>query len=337
MKLRPLIRPARTAALTAAVIALAAGCSTASSGQGGGHDVNLVAYSTPQEAYDDLIPEFTTTSAGKGATFHESYGASGAQSRAVLAGQPADVVEFSLETDMTKLADSGVVDKGWNKGKYHGMVTDSVVVLVVRKGNPKGIHGWDDLVKPGVKIVTPNPFSSGSARWNLMGAYGAQLKEGRSPAQALAFTKKLLTNTVAQPESGSKATAAFTSGTGDVLISYENEAIEAQKAKQPVDFVTPDETLLIENPVAPVAKASNPKLAKDFVSFLYTDEAQRTFAKHGYRPVVKSVLDTKQFPTPSGLFTIQDLGGWPKVVAKFFDPAKGSITKIESDLGVSVG
>src|SRR4051812_30078624 len=236
-------------AAAAATVSLASACSGTASGSSG-HNVSLVAYSTPQTAYSALIPAFNKTTAGKDVTFSQSFDASGSQSRAVLAGQPADVVEFSLEPDMTKLVDAGLVPQSWNQNQYHGMVTDSVVVLVVRKGNPKGIHGWDDLVKPGIKIVTPNIFSSGSARWNLMAAYGAQLKQGKSPAQALGFVQALLKNTVAQPESGSKATEAFTSGTGDVLLSYENEAIKAQKAGADVDFVTPPQTILIENPIA---------------------------------------------------------------------------------------
>jgi sulfate transport system substrate-binding protein len=256
----------------AAVASLASACSTSSagaSGGGGGGNINLVAYSTPQQVYSALIPEFKKTTDGKGVSFRESYGPSGSQSRAVIAGQPADVVEFSLEPDMTKLVDEGLVASDWKNGQYKGIVTDSVVVLVVRKGNPKHITGWDDLVKPGIKVVTPNVFSSGSAKWNLMAAYGAQIKQGKSPSEALGFVRQMLKNTVSQPESGSKATEAFVSGTGDVLISYENEAIKAQQAGEDVDFVTPDQTILIENPIAVTKDA--PAAAKSFVDFLYTD------------------------------------------------------------------
>src|SRR4051812_9724691 len=338
----PRTRTSRSAALVAAaatIAALTAGCATSSasgaSGGGGGKNINLVAYSTPQQVYTALIPEFTKTTDGKGVSFKQSYGASGSQSRAVIAGQPADLVAFSLEPDMSKLVDAGLVDSGWNSDQYHGMVTDSVVVLVVRKGNPKHITGWADLVKPGIKVVTPNVFSSGSAKWNLMAAYGAQIKQGKTPSQALDFVKQMLKNTVAQPESGSKATEAFVGGTGDVLISYENEAIKAQQAGEDVDYVTPDQTILIENPVAVTSKA--PAAAKKFVDFLYTDAAQKTFAQLGYRPVVAADLDTKQFPTPKTLFTIDDLGGWSKVNTDFFDPDNGSISKIENGLGVSGG
>ena len=334
----PPLRPRRSLLAAVAVVSLAAaGCSTssASAKAGGGSTLNLVAYSTPQKVYEALIPQFNATGDGKGVSFTQSYGASGSQSRAVLAGQPADVVEFSLQPDMTKLVDAGLVASDWNAGQYKGMVTDSVVVLVVRKGNPKHITGWSDLVKPGIKVVTPNVFSSGSAKWNLMAAYGSQIKQGKTPAEALDFVKAVLKNTVAQPESGSKATEAFVGGTGDVLISYENEAMKAQQAGEDVDYVTPDQTILIENPVAVTKNA--PEAAKKFVDFLYSDAAQKTFAKFGYRPVVPADLDASKFPTPKQLFTIDDLGGWSKVNTDFFDPDNGSISNIENDLGVSGG
>jgi sulfate transport system substrate-binding protein len=338
MNARRLPRPVASLAAVLSVLTLAVGCSSGGGDSAGGsRKLDLVAYSTPQEAYDELIPAFGKTEAGDGVKVSTSFGASGAQSRAVVAGQPADVVEFSLETDVTRLVDEGLVAKNWNANRYRGMVTDSVVVLVVRKGNPEGIRTWADLARPGVKVVTPNPFSSGSARWNLMGAYGAAIKQGKTPGQALAFVKAVLKNTVAQPESGAKATAAFTSGTGDVLISYENEALEAQRAGQAVDYVIPDQTLLIENPIATLAKSGNAEQAKAFVDFLHTEPAQKIFAEHGYRPVVRSVLDEKRFPTPAQLFTIRDLGGWPEVAKTFFDTRTGSITKIENELGVSGG
>ena len=334
------------AAVVPAVLAAAAcgggsgGSSSGSSGAeaaGAGGTVNLVAYSTPQKVYEKLVPAFQKTAAGKGSTFQQSFGASGAQSRAVLAGQPADVVEFSTEPDMTKLVAADLVARDWNSGQYKGMVTDSVVTFLVRKGNPKNIKTWADLLKPGVKVVTPNPFSSGSARWNLMAAYGAQIKAGKSSQQALDYVRAMLKNTVAQPESGSKATAAFVAGTGDVLLAYENEAIEAQQAGQDVDYVTPDQTILIENPIAVTTSTQNKATSEAFVKYLYTDEAQKIFAAEGYRPVVQADLDSSRFPKPSGLFTIADLGGWSKVTSQFFDASNGSITKIENSLGVSTG
>jgi sulfate/thiosulfate-binding protein len=310
-----------------AAISVTAACGGGSSGK---NSISLVAYSTPQTVYSKLIPAFQKTSAGKGTTFKQSYGASGAQSRAVIAGQPADVVEFSTEPDMAKLVAAKQVASSWDSNAHKGFVTDSVVVFVVRKGNPLGIHNWSDLTKPGVKVVTPDPTSSGSARWNIMAAYGAQIKLGKTPAQALAFVKTLLQHTVSQPTSGSLATQAFTSGTGDVLLSYENEAIEAQQAGKSVDYVIPKQTILIQNPIAVTSDASDSKAATSFVNFLYTDPAQKIFAQEGYRPVVSADLSTKQFPTPAQLFTIDDLGGWDKVTTQFFDPTNGSVTKLEA-------
>ncbi len=322
---------------TAANVSSTSSSSTSAAPTSGGGTINLVAYSTPQKAFDTIIPAFTATPDGAGVKVSESFGASGAQARAVIAGQPADVVELSLTPDVTKLVKAGLVDASWNSGQYKGILTDSVVTLVVRKGNPKGIHTWEDLAKPGIKVVTPNPFSSGSAQWNLMGLYGSQIKEGRTEEQALAFVKSVLKNTVAQPESGSKATAAFVGGTGDVLISYENEAIGAQLAGKAIDYVTPASTLLIENPVAVISSSKNKAVAENFVKFLYTEQAQKLFAAQGYRPVVTSVLDAQKFPKPSGLFTIADFGGWSNVTKTFFDPTSGSISKIENSLGVSGG
>jgi sulfate/thiosulfate-binding protein len=325
-----------------AIAAVSAGCGGSSSGGGGasgGKSINLVAYSTPQKAYEQLFPAFTATSAGAGAKLSPSYGPSGTQAGKVIAGQKADVVEFSRASDMEKLVAANLVPSSWDQNQYQGMITDSVAVLIVRKGNPLHITSWDDLIKPGVKVVTPNPLSSGSACWNLMAAYGAERKEGKTPAQALAFIKELLQHTVAQPDSGSDSTAAFVGGTGNVLIGYENEAIEAQQAGDAVDFVTPPDTILIENPIAVTSNPSNPTLASDFVKFLYSDAGQKIFAKQGYRPVVKADLSTSQFPTPSGLFTIQSLGGWDAVNKQFFNATAplGSITQIEDSLGHGSG
>jgi sulfate transport system substrate-binding protein len=335
-------RGARLAAAAILAVALAgavAACGGISSGESasGGSDISVVAYSTPGPAYTDhLIPAFQQTPQGQGAHFSTSFAASGDQSRAVEAGQPADVVHFSLQPDMQRVVDAGRVAKDWDHNRYHGFVEDSVVTFVVRKGNPKGIKTWDDLVKPGVEVVTPNPFSSGSARWNLMAAYGAELNEGKSPAQAQAFLKKLLEHTVVQPASASDALSTFTSGKGDVLLSYENDAIAAKKAGESIDYITPPDTILIQTPIATTVDA--PKQAKDFVKWLYTPQAQQIWADQGYRPVVKSVFDKNRskFTNPKDIFTIDSLGGWDKVAIQFFDPTKGIVVGFEQDLGVSV-
>src|SRR5919201_4802291 len=322
------------ALLAIAALLLAAGCGTSgSSGGGGSAKLSLVAYSTPREAYEQLIPAFQKTAAGKGVGFSQSYGASGDQSRAVANGLPADVVEFSLEPDVTKLVSAGLVASSWNQDQWHGFVTNSVVALVVRKGNPKNIHTWADLVKPGVQVIEPNPFSSGGARWNVMAAYGAQIKQGKTPAQALAYLAQFFKHVAVQDKSARDALQTFTSGKGDVLVSYENEAITAQQKGKAVDYVIPDQTILIQNPVA-VTKAANDS-AKAFVSFLHTPTAQKIFAAKGYRPVLPELVDKSKFPTPSGLFTINDFGGWSKVTKDFFDPEKGSVATIEQGLGVS--
>src|SRR3954454_1359124 len=225
---RPIFRLVALAALVAALAAVVAGCGGSSSASDG-DKLSLVAYSTPKEGDEALIPAFNKTTEGKGVTFNQSYGASGDQSRAVDGGLPADVVEFSLESDVTRLVDSGLVDKSWNANQYKGMVTDSVVVLAVRKGNPKNIKGWADLVKPGVSVITPNPFTSGGARWNIMAAYGSQIAQGKTDAEATAYLKQLFQHVSVQDKAARDALQTFSGGKGDVLISYENEAITAQQ------------------------------------------------------------------------------------------------------------
>jgi sulfate/thiosulfate transport system substrate-binding protein len=319
--------------LLAAVTLAAAGCG--GTGDGGGERLTLVAYSTPREAYEALIPAFQKTEAGKGVTFSRSYGASGDQSRAVANGLAADVVALSLAPDMDRLADAGVVAKDWNADQHKGMVTDSVVVLVTRKGNPKQIRTWDDLVSPGVEVITPNPFTSGGARWNVMAAYGAQVERGRTHEQAVEYLRKLFENVPVQDKSAREAIQTFVGGKGDVMIAYENEAINAQQKHQPVDYVVPDQTILIENPIAVATKSRNQEAAKAFVDFVRSPQGQEIFAQKGYRPVNQQV--TADFPKPSGLFTITDLGGWDEVTKRFFDKKAGILVDIERNVGVSVG
>jgi sulfate/thiosulfate transport system substrate-binding protein len=300
-----------------------------SSGSGGGGSLSLVAYSTPQVVYDEIIPAFNKTEAGAGVKFKQSFGASGEQSRAVEAGLAADVVSFSLEPDMTRLVDAGLVSDDWAKTPSDGLVTKSVVSFIVRKGNPKGIKTWDDLLKPGVEVLTPNPFTSGAAKWNLLAAYGAK---------GLPYVEKLIKDNVkVQDKSGREALQNFTSGTGDVLLSYEYEATTAQRKGQDVDYVIPDDTISIEIPIAVTSKSKSPEQAKAFVDYVLSEPAQRTFAEWGYRPVNEAVLkaNADRFPTPAKLRTIRELGGWSKVNDELFDPEDGSIAKIEEEAGVS--
>jgi sulfate/thiosulfate-binding protein len=336
---RSLSTLALVAALAFAVTACGGAADNKTSGSGaakGSTTLSLVAYSTPQVVYDQVIPAFNKTSAGEGVAFRQSYGASGDQSRAVENGQQADVVAFSLAPDVDRLVKDGLVAKDWTSEPHDGFVSNSVAVFMVRKGNPKNIHTWADLLKPGVSVLTPNPFTSGSAKWNLMAAYGAQIKQGKTPAQALAYLQELLTKHVkVQDKSGREAVQDFVGGNGDVAISYENEAITAQQKGAKIDYVIPDQTILIQNPAAVTVKAK--PQAKAFLNYLWTSPAQKVFAQHGYRPVDPAVAKQfkSRFPTPSGLFTIDDLGGWSKVNDAFFDPDKGSMTKIEQDAGVS--
>ncbi len=325
------------AALSGALAVGVAACGGSSDASGSGGSVDLVAYSTPEEAYTDgLQPGFDATPDGEGVEFSNSFGSSGDQSRAVEAGQPADVVHFSLEPDITRLVDAGMVAPDWNQNEYDGIVEDSVVVFVVRSGNPEDVQDWDDLITGDVEVLTPNPFTSGGARWNLMAAYGNKvLTEGASEEEGLAYVQSLLENVPVQDESARDSLGTFLGGKGDVLLAYENEAIAAQDAGEDIEYVVPDSTLLIETPIAVTTEAD--ESAQAFVDYLYTDEAQQLWADAGYRPVVESVLaqNEDKFPTPPDLFTIADLGGWEEVTTEFFDPENGSIAEIETNLGVA--
>jgi len=327
----------RTAAIVVSLIAAtlgltACGSSSSSSGSGGGSQLTLVAYSTPQGVFEKLIPAFQATAAGKGASFSQSYGPSGEQSRAVANGLHADVVNFSLEPDVERLVKAGLVSPTWNQNATHGFVSDSVAVIIVRKGNPKHITSWADLVKPGVQVLTPNPFTSGSARWNVMAAYGAQLKEGKTPAQAIEYLKALFHNVVSQDSSARNALQTFLAGRGDALIDYEDEAISDQKKGAQIEYVIPSDTILIQNPIAVLGSST---AAKAFEEYLLSPAGQAIWASKGYRPVISGVAGAAKFPTPTGLFTIETLGGWKKVSKEFFEPETGIVTKIEQSLGVS--
>jgi len=310
----------------------------ASNTSGSKATLNLVAYSTPEVAYDDVIPDFEKTTAGQGIGFKSSYGASGDQSRAVAAGLPADIVALSLAPDVDSLVRAGDVAPDWADTPTKGMVTNSVVVFVVRRGNPKHIEDWSDLLKPGVEVLTPNPFSSGSAKWNMMAAYGQASDAGRNPQAGLDYLARLIKQHVkVQDRSGRDALQDFLGGNGDVSLSYENEAITAQRRGSQVDYVIPRSTLLIQNPIAVTTRSKDATAARAFVQFALSPQGQQDFANWGYRPVDRTVFarNRARFPIPSGLFTIDQLGGWTTVNRRFFDPEKGSITQIENQAGVS--
>jgi sulfate/thiosulfate transport system substrate-binding protein len=291
----------------------------------------LVAYAVPKPGFDKLIPAFEATEAGKGVTFSQSYGPSGDQSRKVEAGLSTDVVNFSVEPDVTRLVKAGLVAEDWNADEYKGIPFGSVVTIVVRQGNPKGIKDWDDLLKPGVEVVTPNPFSSGSAKWNLLAPYAVKSDGGKDAAAGTAYISKLVGDHVkVQPKSGREATETFLQGTGDALLTYENEALFIEREGEKVEHVTPPGTFKIENPIAVLKGSKHLEQANAFKDFLYTEEGQTLWAQAGFRPVDEAVLGkfATDFPTPEKLWTIADLGGWDTVDGDLFDADKGSIAKI---------
>ncbi len=327
------------AAAAAVAVGLAAcGGSDSTASDGGGGTIDLVAYSTPQTAYEEsLEPGFSESPDGEGVDFQNSFGASGDQSRAVEAGLPADVVHLPLEPDMTRLVEAGLIDPSYTDTEYNGGTQNSVVAFVVRPGNPEGIDSWDDLVTGELEIITPNPFTSGGARWNIMAAYGSQIEQGKTEEEALAFVQQVLENTPVQDASARDALQTFIGGKGDVLLSYENEAIGAINAGEELDYVIPDETILIETQAAVTTEADDPEAAQAFLDFQVSDEGQRLWAENGYRPVNEKILAEfkDEFPEPATLFTIEDFGGWETVATEFFDPAEGSVAEIERNLGVA--
>ena len=345
MSIRKLARVRSTAAVIAAATAvLLTGCVGGAATAPGSADattLHLVGYAVPKEANNAIQKKFAETPEGKDVTWQESYGPSGDQSRAVVSGLQADYVNFSLEGDVSRLVKAGLVDQSWNAGPTKGMVSDSTVVIVVQKGNPLGIKDWSDLTKPGVKIVTPNPASSGSARWNILAAYQQVIANGGTEAEAEDYLTKFFNHVVALPGSGRDATNTFLQGAANVLISYENEAILARQSGEDFDYILPAATLKIENP-GTVLKNANPK-ARAYLDFVLSPAGQEEFVKKGFRPVVADTPigevtgannPAKPFPVPTKLFTISDLGGWDVVNAKFFDEG-GLVPEIQKATGRS--
>jgi sulfate transport system substrate-binding protein len=328
-------RPAAALAVTATLLAA---CGGGSSDVAGGGDqpaaqttLTLVAYAVPEPGWSKIVPAFAATPEGKGVAVTTSYGASGDQSRAVVDGKPADIVNFSVEPDVTRLVKANKVAKDWNADATKGIPFGSVVSLVVRKGNPKNIKDWDDLLQPGIEVVTPSPLSSGSAKWNLLAPYAAKSDGGKDPQAGLDFVTKLVTEHVkTRPGSGREATDVFLQGTGDVLISYENEAINTERQGKPVEHINPPQTFKIENPVAVVTSSTHLDQATALKNYLFTKEGQKIWAQAGFRPVDPSVAAdfATDFPTPQKLWTIDDLGGWNAVDPALFDKDNGSITQI---------
>jgi len=322
-------------ALIAGVVAACHGGASDALGGGGLASANtkitLVAYSVPEPGWSKVIPAFNASPEGKGIQVITSYAASADQSRGVVEGKPADIVNFSVEPDITRLVKAGKVSGDWDKDATKGIPFGSVVTLVVRKGNPKNIRDWDDLLRPGVEVITPSPLSSGSAKWNLLAPYAAKTGGGRDPQAGIDFISRLVHEHVRlRPGSGRIATDVFAEGSGDVLISYENEAIAAERQGKPVEHVNPTQTFKIENPVAVVSTSARIDAATAFKNFQYTAQAQRLWAQAGFRPIDPAVAARfrDQFPMPVKLWTIVDLGGWATVDSQLFDKNTGSITKI---------
>jgi sulfate transport system substrate-binding protein len=336
------IRFAALAVAATTIPAVLSGCAASNGSSASGDSVSVVGFSVLKTANEPVIADFQKTDAGKDVKFTTSYGASGDQSRAVAGGLHADEVHLSLEPDVASLVSAGLVDKSWNQNPTKGILTDSEVVFLVRKGNPLGIKTWDDLVKPGVKIITPNPASSGSAKWNILAAWAhAANAPGGNDAKATAFVTKILDNTVALPGSGSDALSSFVAGNGDVLLAYENDSIQARAAGDDVDYILPDDTLLIQNPAALTTDATAP--AADFLKFQLSEAGQSDYAKAGFRPVIQGIKvdvpgandPSNPFPAVKTQYTIdKDFGGWEKANAEFFDDKTGIITKIISGLNI---
>ena len=321
------------------ILGLASSAAQARQSHKTGTNVNLVAYSTPKAVMAKLITRFQHQPAGQGVTFSQSYGPSGSQARAIVAGQPADIAFLSTGLDVDTLADAGIVAKNWTSAPHGGIAADSVVAFVVRPGNPKHIHGWKDLTKPGVQVVTPDPFPSGSAKWNVLAAYGAARKSGMSNKRAVQFVTKIFKNVVSQDSSGSNAANTFFSGKGDVLITYESEAYAAFAKGQSGQLVVPKPTMLIQLPM--VATKSAPAAAQAFIKYAHAPKQQKIFAQSGYRPVVKSVLKSSDMKTwrkkydTGPTFNINDrlFGGWRKVNRVWFDLNNGRMLAIERAVG----
>jgi sulfate/thiosulfate-binding protein len=329
------------AAATAALLVLSACGGGSESGGGDAGEISIVGFAVPEAANKAIADAWTATPEGEGVSFKTSYGASGDQSRAVENGLDADYVHFSVASDVTRLVEAGLVADTWDDGSTKGVVSSSIVVFAVRSGNPKNIQTWDDLVKPGVEIVTPNPASSGAARWNALAAWGQVIEAGGTDAEAEEYLTQFFANVVSLPNSGRDATTAFLGGTGDVLMAYENEAILAHQNGEEFDYIIPDTTILIENPGA-ILKDADPK-AQAWLDFVLSADGQLQFAKKGFRPVIEGVEygevegandPSNPFPDVQTLLTVaDDFGSWKELSDRFFDEDAGVITKIIADSG----
>ncbi|MEK6322418.1 MAG: sulfate ABC transporter substrate-binding protein [Acidobacteriota bacterium] len=344
----------RTSVCMALVISLTVLCMTSAlQGCGGpsGHSGNKVTlvlggYTTPREAYGKaVLPAFQKywkEKTGQDVEFQESYQASGAQSRAIIGGFEADLAALSLEGDVDKIAEAGLITHDWRSNAHRGMISTSIVVIAVRQGNPKGIKDWADLAQPGLNVLTPDPKTSGGAQWNINAIYGAALRGFAGVAKddktaASEFLKSILRNVSIMDKGARESITNFEKGVGDVAITYENEVLVGRQSGQTYDYVVPHSTILIENPVVLIDKYVDKhgvrEVAEAFVSFLWTQDAQRAYAKFGLRPVYVMVAGEvkDQFPAVQDLWKIDYLGGWKRVTDEIYGP-QGVYTKITEEL-----
>jgi sulfate transport system substrate-binding protein len=320
----------RAISLFLAIAAVAAGAAAAATRSA---TLNLVAYSTPKTVMGKIISDWQQTADGEGVSFSQSYGGSTDQARAVAAGLPADVLFLSTGDDVDMLVDAGIVDPNWDKQSYGGIGADSVIVFVVRNGNPKRVRSWADLIKPGVQVVTPNPFASGNGKWSVLAAYGAQRALGKTDAGAIDYVQKLFKHVVSQDTTSRNATNTFLAGKGDVLITYESEALAAGFGGS---YVIPRQTLLIELPLAVTKNSKNKDKAIQFMRFFKSVPAQDLLGQSGWRPVnpASAKKFTAKYPARPGIFRIEAkfIGGWRAADKKWFS-SKGVMAKIEQAVG----
>jgi ABC-type sulfate transport system substrate-binding protein len=327
--------PAAVLALLACTSGLACAFGLAACGSSGPavKHLTLVADSTLQAAYAKLIPAFEATPQGKGVSFSESYLPSQAQGAAVGSARHANVVSLAAEPEMQQLVDAGLVSPNWNRNANHGFVADSVVAIILRSHDPLHIHGWADLLKPGVRVLTASPFASTLARWSVLASYGAQLKEGDTETQAESYLEELLDHVTSAGTQGG-ALQTFLKGTGDALLAPENEAVAAYEKQAAISYLPPRATILIQYPIAVLGTGPSAAEAQKFVNYLLSPAAQEIWASAGYRPLSAQLAATK-FLMPADLFTIESLGGWKALTTRFFAPQTGVVARIERSLGAS--
>ena len=316
------------AMLLALMLCLGAGCGSDSEP---GKELNVVGYSTPEATYEEYLePNFQRIKQGQGVEFENSFGQSQEQRRAVEEGQPASIVQLANAGEMEDLVKAGVVSGDWDEKPHQGIAQRSLIVIVVRKGNPLDIRSFADLQKKSVRVIVPNPISSDAGTWGVVGIYGSELREGRSKGAALAATERLLKK-AEQPTDGEKAMEAFKQGDANALVSYESEAIDAEKEDKGVQYILPHSTVYVESPIAVTTGA--PRAAREFLQYMGSTAGQELWTENEFRAPTTYVLTPTQFPQPDDLFKVEGLGGWAKLDRELFDPKTGAIARLERELG----